>query len=144
MESYTRAVPFGCAAFAAVLVCYGLAVEPAYADSCSARFGGSCRTETFVLKTVSEDYRPARMVRQSHLDRPKKSRVAQETPAPRRVAQLNPKPRPYAARDDERGTNPRTIVEESFNVITSEDFDNAELAEGLKQRQQTIAGERIP
>jgi hypothetical protein len=127
-----------------------LACSPARADSCSQRFGGSCRTEVFRLTTVGDASvasRPraqkarsrktvTRRVRESRI-----ARVTQTVPVATPVNQTVPVPRPAPQVEEASPVmTPRLIVDESFNIFMALDYADNALLEGLKLRQQIPSG----
>src|SRR5215218_5696399 len=127
-----------------------LACAPARADTCSQRFGGSCRTEVFRLTTIGDA---------SVSTRPRVQKARHRKPATRRISEIRtarvnqavPVPRPgnqtvaapKAAPQTEEASpvmTPRLIVDESFNIFMALDYADAALLEGLKRRQQMPTG----
>jgi hypothetical protein len=124
----------GCSIFGLTAVC-----GTASADSCTQRFGGSCRTEVFTMvvktpgqKTPGRHFSARRTALQAKARKPRSPPpiAAEQIPVPR------PSPIISAAND-----TPRAIVEDGFNIFTSSDFANSALWEGLKIRQQVIGGD---
>src|SRR5215211_9205349 len=125
-----------------------LACSPARADTCSQRFGGSCRTEVFRLTTIgdgsvsgrprAQKARPrkivARRVRESRTARVNET-IAVARPVDQTV--LVPKPAPQTEEASPVMT-PRLIVDESFNIFMALDYADNALLEGLKLRQQML------
>ena len=117
-----------------------LACSPAGADSCSQRFGGSCRTEVFKLMTIGDA---------SVSGRPQVQKVRHRKAATRRVREIQtvrvnqtvPVPRPAPQIEEASPVmTPRLIVDESFNIFMALDYADAALLEGLKLRQQMPTG----